>query len=57
MNSFNMRLSRGVSWKYCFLDNNKWFGYCYNFEYGEMTINMYFNGDYEYWHGTKNFYI
>lgn len=52
-----MRLERGYVWKYCFLGNRKWFGYCYNFEWGKITINMYYNGDYEYWHGEKTFYI
>ena len=52
-----MRLERGNVWKYCFLDNNRWFGYCYIFECDEIRINMYFNGDYEYWHGRKTFNI
>ena len=52
-----MKLQRGDVWKYCFLHDNKWFGYCYNFEWDKITINMYFNGGYEYWHGQKTFYI
>lgn len=52
-----MRLKRGSVWKYCFLHDDIWFGYSYNFDWGEMTINMYYKGDYEYWHGQKTFYI
>ena len=52
-----MRLERGNVWKYCFLDNNEWFGYCYNFEFGKMRINRYVDVGYEYWHGRKTFNI
>ena len=52
-----MRLERRYVWKYCFRHNDKWFGYCYDYEWDKITINMYVNGSYEHWYGQKIFWI